>query len=254
MIVCFLGRPDGVKLAVVAGPDRDFDAIIVGEYERGFSGNQLLELMPFFQSHGVALWLPELNGPVDPADPTHRALIMMLGHQSQREVLRARFRTRTAMRIQVRDHGRHIDGRPPYGYRIVDAGPHPNARHARWGRRLQQLDLDPDTAGHVRWMFARRLAGDSVAAITTRLNQRRIPCPSQYDRARNAHRGTLRWSPRTVATILENPRYTGRQVWNRSRTEHPETRPATGPAPAARSAGPPPETSGCCPPAPRTRP
>jgi site-specific DNA recombinase len=212
-------------LDVLADPDSDIDAIIIGEYERGFSGNQLLALMPQLQQRGVAVWLPELSGPVDPADPTHRALIMMLGHQSQREVLRARFRTTTAMRIQVREHGRHIGGRPPYGYRIVDAGPHPNPQHARWGRRLQQLDPDPETARHVRWIFARRLAGASVAAITTRLNQRRILCPSEHDRARNAHRGTRAWSARTVATILENPRYTGRQVWNRTRTDHQEARP-----------------------------
>jgi site-specific DNA recombinase len=212
-------------LGAVADPDRGFDAIIVGEYERGFSGEQLGELMPYLQFHGVALWLPELSGPVDPADPSHRALIMMLGHQSQREVLRARFRTRTAMKIQVREHGRHIGGRPPYGYRIIDVGPHPNPRHARWGRQLQQLDPDPGTARHVRWMFARRLAGDSVAVITARLNEKGIPCPSEHDRSHNSHRNIRRWSQRTVATILENPRYTGRQIWNRYSTDHQETRP-----------------------------
>jgi hypothetical protein len=36
------------------------------------------------------------------------------------------------MTVQVRDQGRHLGGRPPYGYRLVDAGPHPT-RHTRGG-------------------------------------------------------------------------------------------------------------------------
>jgi len=44
------------------------------------------------------LWLPETHGPVDGDDATQRALMMLLGAQSKREVLRARFRTTAAMR------------------------------------------------------------------------------------------------------------------------------------------------------------
>lgn len=67
---------------------------------------------------------------------------------------------------------------PPYGYRLVDAGPHPNQAHAQWGRRLRRLDPDPLTAPHVRWIFARRLSGVSVAGIARELNEHGIPCPS----------------------------------------------------------------------------
>jgi hypothetical protein len=167
---------------------------------------------------GVQLWLPESNGPVDLRDPTHQALMLMLRHQSNREILRARFRTTMAMTAQARDQGRHLGGRPPYGYRLVDAGPHPNAAHARWGRRLHRLGPDPVTAPHVRWIFAQRLAGSSTAAIARALNERRVPCPSRHDPARNPHRHGNTWTLRTVAEILANPRYTGRQVWNRYRT------------------------------------
>ena len=69
------------------------------------------------------------------------------------------------MRAQTRDQGRYLGGRPPYGYRLVDAGPHPNRAHARWGRRLQRLDPDPRTAGYVTWIVAERRAGHSVAGI-----------------------------------------------------------------------------------------
>ena len=68
-------------------------------------------------------------------------------------------------------------------------------------------------------MFAQRLAGHSVARITRALNDAGIPCPSAADPGRNPHRTGAAWTLRTVAAILANPRYTGRQVWNRQRTD-----------------------------------
>jgi recombinase len=70
----------------------------------------------------------------------------------------------------------------------VDAGPHPNRMHAKWGRRLQRYDPDPATAPTVRWIFAQRLAGLGVSAIAARLNANGVPNPSQADRTRNRHR------------------------------------------------------------------
>ena len=64
-------------------------------------------------------------------------------------------------------------------------------------------------------MFAQRLAGHSAARITRALNDAGMPCPSASDPARNPHRTGTGWTLRTVAAILANPRYTGRQVWNR---------------------------------------
>ncbi len=100
-----------------------------------------------------------------------------------------------------------------------DAGPHPNKAHAAWGRRAHRLEPDPVTAPVVRWMFGQRLAGHGAARITRALNDAGIPCPSAADPARNPHRSGTGWTLRTVAAILANPRYTGRQVWNRQRTD-----------------------------------
>lgn len=209
-------RPQAAALlAAITGPDRDFDALVVGEYERAFCGRQLTQMESLLARNGMRLWLPEAEGPVDPHDPTHQALMMLLGAQSRREVLRSRYRTVAAMRAQAREQGRFLGGRPPYGYRIVDAGPHPNRVHSRWGRRLHRLEPDPETAPVVRWMFAQRLTGRSFANIARSLNERRVPCPSGADRQRNSHRSGEAWVLRTVAEILANPRYTGRQVWNR---------------------------------------
>lgn len=119
-------RPQAAALLeLFADPDREFDAVVVGEYERAFYGDQLLSMVSVFEAAGVQLWLPEAHGRIDLGDPSHRALVMLLGAQSKREVLRARSRALAAMRAQTREEGRFLGGRPLYGYRLVDAGPHP---------------------------------------------------------------------------------------------------------------------------------
>ena len=126
--------------------------------------------------------------------------------QSSREIARIRIRVRTAMATQTREQGRYLGGRPPYGYRLADAGPHPNMVHASWGRRAHRLEPDPAAAPVVRWMFAQRLAGHSAARITRALNDAGIPCPSAVDPKRNPHRTGTASTLRTVASILANPR------------------------------------------------
>jgi site-specific DNA recombinase len=96
--------------------------------------------------------------------------MLALGLQSKREIAPTRIRVRTAMAAQTREQGRYLGGRPPYGYRLADAGPHPNKAHASWGRRAHRLGPDTATAPVVAWIFAQRRAGRSAARITRALN------------------------------------------------------------------------------------
>src|SRR5689334_18691335 len=213
-------RPQaGAVVAALADPDRGWGAIVTGGYERAFYGGQYASMAPLFEHYGIQLRTPEAGGRIDFHADDHEETMLALGLQSKREIARTWIRVRTAMATQTREQGRYLGGRPPYGYRLADAGPHPNKVHASWGRRAHRLEPDPATASVVRWMFAQRLAGHSVARITRALNDAGIPCPSAADPGRNSHRSGTAWTLRTVAAILANPRYTGRQVWNRQRTD-----------------------------------
>ncbi|MGO8887764.1 MAG: recombinase family protein [Streptosporangiaceae bacterium] len=99
------------------------------------------------------------------------------------------------------------------------AGLHPNPAKAADGERLHVLAPDPQTADVVRRIFADYLAGRGVKAIAEALTADGIPSPSAYDPARNPHRCGIAWSWGAVTAILGNPRYTGRQVWNRQRKD-----------------------------------
>ena len=171
-------RPQAAALvALLADPCRGWDAIVVGEYERAFYGSQYALMAPLFEHYGVQLWMPEAGGRVDFASEHDEQAMTVLGLSSKREVTRTSIRVRTAMAVQAREQGRYLGGRPPYGYRLGDAGPHPNKAHAAWGRRAHRLEPDPETAHVVRWIFAQRLAGHSVARIARALNEAGDPVP-----------------------------------------------------------------------------
>jgi hypothetical protein len=59
-------RPQAAALvAQFADPGRGWDAIVIGEYERAFYGNQYASMAPLFEHYGVTLWMPEVGGRVD---------------------------------------------------------------------------------------------------------------------------------------------------------------------------------------------
>src|SRR6266511_3313669 len=143
----------------------------------------------------------------------------VFGGMSKGERNRIKLRVRTAMASQTLLEGRFLGGRPPYGYLLQDLGPHPNPAKAAEGKRLHGLTPDPQTAPVVGRIFAMYLAGYGIFAIADALTRDGVHCPSAYDRTRNPHRDGLAWSKSAVRTILTNPRYTGRQVWNRQRKQ-----------------------------------
>jgi site-specific DNA recombinase len=57
-------RPQATALlAAMADPDHEFDAIVIGEYERAFYGGQYAAMAPLFEHYGSQLWTPEAGGP-----------------------------------------------------------------------------------------------------------------------------------------------------------------------------------------------
>jgi hypothetical protein len=102
-------------LAAAEKPGREFDAVVVGEYERAFYGDQFWHVVARLTAAGVQVWLPEAGGPVELDSPVHQALMVLLGTQAQREVARARHRVIAAMRAQTRLQGRFLGGRRRMG-------------------------------------------------------------------------------------------------------------------------------------------
>jgi site-specific DNA recombinase len=139
--VAWARRPQAATLvAQLADPDRGWDAVVIGEYERAFYGSQYAAMAPLFEHYGVQLWMPETGGRVDYASEHDEKTMTVLGLSSKRRSSgpasgsgprwQRRPGSRAAISVAVR----------PYEYQLADAGPHPNKAHAAWGRRAHRLD------------------------------------------------------------------------------------------------------------------
>jgi hypothetical protein len=79
-------RPRAAQLlADVADPGRGFAAVVIGEPQRAFYGNQYSLTMPVFTHYGVELWVPEVGGPIDPDSEAHDLIMSVFGGMSKGE-------------------------------------------------------------------------------------------------------------------------------------------------------------------------
>ncbi|HDH25247.1 MAG TPA: recombinase family protein, partial [Actinobacteria bacterium] len=165
-------RPEASRLLhTLADPDRGFEAVVIGEPQRAFYGNQFGLTFPVFVHYGVGLWVPEVGGAVDPGSDAHEIVMNLYGGMSKGERNRIKTRVRTAMAAQAAIEGRHLGGRPPYGYQLGDAGPHPNPAKAAAGQTLKKLEPDPTAAPVVQRIFAEFLAGRGLYTIAEGLTE-----------------------------------------------------------------------------------
>jgi site-specific DNA recombinase len=159
--------------------------------------------------------VPDVGGRIDPDSDVHELMMTIFGGISKGERRRIQRRVIGAMEAATVNQGRFLGGRPPYGYVIVSAGPHPNPSKAADGITLHVLEADPVTAPVVQWIFDLYVGGTGLRAIAARLNTEGLPCPSAHDPNRNTHRLKDGWQASTVRAVLTNPRYLGHQVWGR---------------------------------------
>lgn len=210
-------RPETARLLadLKAGTNR-WDGIVIGEFARAFGAPiQYSTVYPLLQHFGVELWLPEVGGRVDFRSATTEMLLGMLGGTSQQERAMIRSRVRDGMTVLAQEGNRHLGGRPPYGYRLADAGPHPNPKKRALGQRLHRLEPDPVTGPIVGRIFDLFAAGLGTKAIATALTAEGVPSPAAHDPERNPHRDPRGWAHTAIRNILRNEKYLGRAIWGK---------------------------------------
>ena len=95
-------RPEALRLLdAMKNPHRGFQAVVVGEPQRAFYGNQFGRTFPVFVHYGVQLWVPEVGGAIDPGSDAHDLVMALYGGMSKGERNRIKIRVRSAMKAQT---------------------------------------------------------------------------------------------------------------------------------------------------------
>jgi len=171
-------RPHASQLIEeLKNPQRDFDAVVIGEPHRAFYGNQYSLTFPLFEHFKIPLWVPEVGGAIDPANEAHDMIMGVFGGLSKGERNRIKIRVRSAMAAMTVTEGRYLGGRPPYGYRLADIGPHPNPAKAADGKRLKRLEAHPVHSLVVKWIFAQYIKQQGRGGHRRRTDPPRHPVP-----------------------------------------------------------------------------
>ncbi len=129
--------------------------------------------------------------------PEGRLLQSVRGFVAEMERLKIAERTRRGIRARAEQGKLLVGPRPIYGYRWRDAG-------------KAALELNPETAPVVRWIFEAMLKGETLRSVAGRLTAQGVSTPT----GRNP-----RWSAVTVRGILTMPQYTGHATPFRWRVE-----------------------------------
>ena len=212
-------RPEASRLmasAAVPPEQREWQALVVAEPQRAFSGNQFGLVFPVLVHYGIDLWVPEIGGRVDPDSEAHDLVMSLFSGLSKAERNRLRIRTRAAMHAHAGE-GRWLGGRPNYGYVVVDTDMlHPNPSKGAAGAHLRTMQPDPETAQFVVRIFELFDSGLGYKAIARILEGEGIPSPGEVGPRRHPRSAGV-WAGSAIRAILTNPRYLGHQVAGRQR-------------------------------------
>jgi hypothetical protein len=106
-------------------------------------------------------------------------------------------------------------GAVPYGYRSHRIRISPAGRRPRYRTKLLIDRKEASIVEMIFWWFVHN--GQSVDEIVYRLDHAHYPAPRRAGPVTPS-----RWTSASVRAILGNPKYTGYQVWGRTRNGDPE--------------------------------
>ncbi len=203
-------RDGGLRELLADAAGRRFDRVIVESISRlSRNSSVAFRIEDELRAAGVRLCAAD-----EPAEESFGSIVLRhvnigIARGYHHELM---VKSRQGQEVSTRQ-GWHTGGAVLYGYRFVEHD-HPNPHKAHRGQRKHTLELDPVRAPVVRAIYDWYLAGGvGLTQIRDRLNADsvRFPPPTPVDPAR----ALGAWSRSSVWEVLNNPKYTGRQVWNR---------------------------------------
>jgi site-specific DNA recombinase len=204
-----LGNRPELKRAIAGAEAGEFEVFIVSDLQRlSRSQADLPKLIERLAFRGV-----RVLGAQDGFDSIREDSELSAGlHGIIGQQFRKAIAARTRAALKMKAQAGHRAGGKPYGYRCADS---------ETGGRC--LVIDETQSPVVREIFERYAAGDSLVAIASDLNSRRVPSPGA-GWARTTRRADGQWLSSGINAILHNEIYRGEFIWNRSKwTKDPDS-------------------------------
>ena len=205
-----------------------FDIVLVDDFSR-LSRDQVETEQVRRRLVHWGIRLIGISDGIDTAAKGHKMLSGFKGLMNDFFLDDLRDKTRRGMVGQVLK-GYHGGGRS-FGYRLVpeydSTKKDPYGHPARIGTRLE---IDPEQARWVKWIFERYADGWSPVKIVEELNRLGVPPPGIHYKRKSAQTPTwcasaLYGNVKYGLGLLNNRRYIGEVAWGRSRWQkHPDTK------------------------------
>jgi len=120
---------------------------------------------------------------IDTGMLTNEMLVSISGALAQQESVSISQNLKMSYKRRM-ERGEFITNKAPFGYRLINK---------------RELEIDPEKAEIVKWIFASYLSGRSLTWIAEQLTQRGIKTPTGYEK----------WCTNSVAYVLRNEKYIG---------------------------------------------
>ena len=196
----------GLSALVAAGQENEFEVVLVDDLSRLARDNYLM-LSVIAELHFEGVRVVSVADGLDSEDEEATLGIQIRGIFNELQLRDLRKKT---LRGQIGQKERGFSvGERTFGYRSVPVGTIRMDKKGRPRPDGYRMEIEPREAGVVLRVFTAYADGLAAARIVRTLNEEGVP---------GRFRSAKGWSPATVSRMLDNEKYVGRWVWNKTAT------------------------------------
>jgi site-specific DNA recombinase len=199
-------RSDRPALAALMAAARagEFDVVLVDDLSRLARDNHLM-LSIIAELHFEGIRVISVADGLDSTDEESTLAIQVRGIFNE---LQLRDLKKKTLRGQIgqKERGFFV-GEKTFGYRSVPVGEMKMDKKGRPRPDGYRMEIEPKEAAVILRIFTSYAEGTSLSQIVKTFNEENVP---------GSIRSAKGWSPATISRILDNEKYAGRWIWNRT--------------------------------------
>jgi DNA invertase Pin-like site-specific DNA recombinase len=196
-------RPS-LSALMAAAHNGEFDVVLVDDLSRLARDNHLM-LSIIAELHFDGIRVISVADGLDSNDEESTLAIQVRGIFNELQLRDLKNKTLRGQ-IGQKERGFFV-GEKTFGYRSVPVGEMKMDKKGRPRPEGYKMEIEPTQAATIVRIFTSYADGMSLTQIVRTLNEENVP---------GSIRASKGWSPATISRILDNEKYAGRWIWNRT--------------------------------------